>query len=73
MRLVSLLVTLLIFSGTCVAKAAYKLETVAEGLNFPWSIAFLPSGGYLVAIRSGEVRPCTMAAKCSFNPTAHYS
>ena len=56
MRLVSLLVTLLIYSGTCVAQAAYKLETVAEGLNFPWSIAFLPSGGYLVAMRSGEVR-----------------
>ena len=56
MRLVSLLVTLLIFSGTCVAQAAYKLETVAEGLNFPWSIAFLPSGDYLVAMRSGEVR-----------------
>lgn len=56
MRLISLLVTLLIFSGACVAQAAYKLETVAEGLNFPWSIAFLPSGDYLVAMRSGEVR-----------------
>ena len=31
MRLVSLLVTVLIFSGTCVAQATYNLETVAEG------------------------------------------
>ena len=31
MRLISHLVTLLIiFSGTCVAQAAYRLETVAE-------------------------------------------
>jgi glucose/arabinose dehydrogenase len=36
--------------------ADYKLETVAKGLNFPWSIAFLPGGDYLVAMRSGEVR-----------------
>jgi glucose/arabinose dehydrogenase len=25
-------------------------------LNFPWSIAFLPDGGYLVALRSGQVQ-----------------
>ncbi len=36
--------------------ADYKLETVAEGLNFPWSISFLPDGSYLVAMRVGEVR-----------------
>ena len=38
------------------AQASYKLQTVADNLNFPWSIAFLPDGGYLVALRSGEVQ-----------------
>lgn len=36
--------------------ADYKIETVAEGLDYPWSIAFLPNGDYLVALRVGEVR-----------------
>jgi glucose/arabinose dehydrogenase len=34
----------------------YRIETVAERLDYPWSIAFLPSGDYLVALRVGEVR-----------------
>ncbi len=34
----------------------YQLETVAEGLDYPWSIAFLPDGGYLVSMRAGELR-----------------
>jgi len=38
------------------AQASYKLESVADKLNFPWSIAFLPDGGYLVSLRSGEVQ-----------------
>jgi glucose/arabinose dehydrogenase len=35
---------------------SYQLNTVAEGLNFPWSLAFLPNGDYLLAMRSGELR-----------------
>ncbi|MFT4813120.1 MAG: glucose/arabinose dehydrogenase [Paracoccaceae bacterium] len=38
------------------ATVGYKIETVAEGLDYPWSIAFLPNGDYLVAFRVGEVR-----------------
>ena len=34
--------------------ADYEIQTVAEGLDFPWSIAFLPNGDYLVALRVGE-------------------
>ena len=26
----------------------YKIETVAEGLSYPWAIAFLPNGDMLV-------------------------
>ncbi len=36
--------------------AAYRLVTVAEGLEFPWSLAFLPDGRMLVTERPGRLR-----------------
>ena len=36
--------------------AAYRVETVAENLNFPWCLAFLPDQRMLVTQRSGELR-----------------
>lgn len=33
----------------------YKLDTVAEGLNTPWSLAFLPNGEFLVTERGGRL------------------
>lgn len=35
---------------------AYRLVTVAEGLEFPWSLAFLPDGRMLVTERPGRLR-----------------
>ena len=65
---VIIVVTVTSFFGTVTAAAQtdiqvrsadYNIETVAENLNFPWSIAFLPNGDYLVALRVGEVRRIT--------------
>jgi aldose sugar dehydrogenase len=37
----------------------YKLETIAQELNYPWSIAFLPNGDRLVTELVGKVRRIT--------------
>lgn len=34
----------------------YEIETIAQGLNFPWSLAFLPNGDLLVTERTGQIR-----------------
>jgi aldose sugar dehydrogenase len=37
-------------------KATFQVETVAEGLEHPWSLAFLPDGRMLVTERPGRLR-----------------
>ena len=37
-------------------QADFRVETVATGLEFPWSMAFLPDGDMLVTEREGRLR-----------------
>jgi len=41
---------------TAGADAAVRAETVADGLEHPWALAFLPDGRYLVTERPGRLR-----------------
>mgnify|MGYP006322356477 CR=1 FL=1 len=47
-------------TGTTPAPAAgsgaLRVETVATGLEHPWSVALLPEGGFLVSERPGRLR-----------------
>lgn len=44
------------FSNVGFAQAQVRPETVAENLSYPWSVAFLPRGGYLVTERDGVLK-----------------
>ena len=37
-------------------QASFRVETVAQGLEFPWSLAFLPGGDMLITERGGQLR-----------------
>lgn len=38
------------------AQSSIEIETVTDGLSYPWSVAFLPKGGYLVTERDGLLK-----------------
>jgi glucose/arabinose dehydrogenase len=54
MRKYVLLLILLVSAGATAAD--YSLETIADDLSNPWSVAFLPSGDYLIVERGGEIK-----------------
>ena len=54
MKLTTRLALLLLLT-VAPARAQYAIDEIASGLDFPWSVAFLPNGDYLVAERSGRL------------------
>ena len=37
------------------ASISYKIETVVEGIDVPWGMAFLPDGSMLISEQKGEL------------------
>ena len=42
--------------GPASAQSSVSLETIASDLSYPWAVAFLPQGGYLVTERDGLLK-----------------
>ena len=47
--------TLAIAAATLANAGNYELETIADNLERPWSLAFLPDGDFLVTLRGGKL------------------
>tara|TARA_Y100000748_G_scaffold215067_1_gene180376 strand:+ start:692 stop:1786 length:1095 start_codon:yes stop_codon:yes gene_type:complete len=66
----TLLGSSLLLCASAVTAADYQVETLADGLSNPWSLAFLPDGGMLVTERSGQLRLIDAAGQLRAEPVA---
>ncbi len=55
MKQMSFLGALVVLLAATAQAEEYSLEDIADGLDRPWSVAFLPNGDYLVTERSGQL------------------
>lgn len=55
-KIFALAAIILVTLPTNAEEQTYRLETLAEGLNFPWSVEFLPNGDLLVAELEGTLK-----------------
>lgn len=70
MNKTTLLGTSLLLCAGAATAADYQVETLADGLSNPWSLAFLPDGGMLVTERSGQLRLIDAAGQLRAEPVA---
>lgn len=45
-----------LLAGAPASAQDYEIETLTEGVSYPWSLAFLPDGSFLLTEREGRLR-----------------
>ena len=77
MRLAAIIVVFAAFFGEARAEEKYQIDIVAQGLEMPWSLAFLPNGDMLVTELVGRLRLIRggrlVKQRIAGTPSVHYA